>query len=100
MTEAVSPLEKAIATEVLQRPGTPVEIRPNDAGIVIGDHRSFWRRVYDSWTCKLQAVAGVIFAVWLAIPQDTMLAVVPQKYAAAGMLVYCILTALVRMRNL
>lgn len=102
MTEIANPnpVEKAIAADALQRPGTPVEIRPDGAGIVIGDRRPWWRRVWQSWVIRIQAAAVLLSGLWLTIPQETILGVIPQQYLPYGVLTYAVITALARMRSL
>lgn len=93
------PVEKAIAKELIETPGTKVEILPT-GGVKIGDNRGFWHRAWDSWVIWIQAFGGILATIWLALPQDTVLSLVPAKYVAIGLLTYNIITALARMRNL
>lgn len=61
---------------------------------------SLWRRVISSTVLWIQAAAGVFAALWLAIPQETFMALVPAKYVAWGTIIYAVVTALARMRSI
>lgn len=98
MTE-IEPVEKVIAKELIETPGVKVEILPT-GGVKVGDNRTFWRRAWDSWVIRIQVFGGILATIWLAIPQDTMLSLIPAKYAAIALLLYQVITTLARMRNL
>jgi hypothetical protein len=57
------------------------------------------KRIMASWTVRLQVVTGVAATVYLTIPQETVLGVVPPEYVAKALLAHTIVTALARMRN-
>lgn len=100
MTEIANPIDKAVAVRMLDKPETPVEILPDNAGVKIGDHRPWWRRVYDSMVVRVQGLSVVLCTVVLALPSDVLAAAIPPKYAATGILIFNIITTLARMRTL
>lgn len=59
-----------------------------------------WRRAINSTVLWIQAAAGVFAALWLAIPQEAFMALVPASYVAWGMIIYAVVTALARMRSI
>lgn len=61
---------------------------------------SIWKRVTGSVVIWVNTIAGVLAAAWLAIPQETIMALIPAKYAAWGMIVYAIVNVLARMRSI
>lgn len=102
------PVEQIVAgaklQELLETPDQKIEIMPDNAGVKIGDNRSFWQRVKDSWVNRLHSVLGFLSLMWLGVPQDQVAAVVPlvidAKYVAIGLLIISILTFLARTRSL
>lgn len=94
-------VEKIVATAkletLLEQPKASVVTTP-DGGVKVTT-APLWKRVWVSWTMRLQAVTGILATIWLSIPQETLLAVIPSKYVASATLGYVILTAIMRMRT-
>lgn len=117
MTDSVAATQKL--DNLLQQPDTKLAVLPAGAGVLVqksdvpakvevlatggvkvGDNRSWLRRVWESWVIRIQALGVTIAGLWIMIPQETILGVIPEKYHAWGLLAYAIITAWARMRNL
>lgn len=84
---------------LLQQPETKIEALPT-GGVKVGDNRTWLRRAYDSWVIRFQAVTVFFCGLWIMIPQETIMAVIPDGYLPYGVIAYALVNALVRMRNL
>ena len=62
--------------------------------------KTWFERMWESWTMRLQAFFATAAAIWLALPADLVQGIIPTKYAAYGALGCAILTAIARMRSL
>ncbi len=84
--------------EIIADPSLPTKPLP-DGTVIVGTRPTWIKRAMQSGVVKLQAATGVVCVIWLAVPQDVVMAVVPAEYAAKGLLVYTVATAVVRLRN-
>lgn len=78
---------------------TAIKVLP-DGSVRVGRFVSIWHRIVNSAVMWVQAVTGVLAAAWLAIPQETIMSLIPSKYVAWGMIGYAIINVLARMRTI
>lgn len=102
MVDHQDPVEKAIATDkldtLLQKP--EVKVLPASDGSVKVTTLPWWQRCWQSWVIRIQAVGAVFVTIWLSIPQDAFVDVIPNQYQKYGVLTYVVVTALARMRTI
>lgn len=99
---AISKLEVLLDAPVAALPlpvDTTIRAMP-DGSVRVEKFSSIWWRLVNSTVIWIQAAAGVVATIWLAVPQEAFLSVVPAKYVAWGTIFYAIVTSLARMRSL
>lgn len=86
---------------LLENPATVVKAL-SDGGVNVTDV-PLSKRILKSWTMRLQAATGVVATVYLVIPQEVILGVVPPEYVSTWaprvLLGHVVVTALAKMRN-
>lgn len=97
------PTESTIAgaklQELMEHPDVEIKRLP-DGGVRVGKFISLWKRITSSVVLWVNTIAGVLAAAWLSLPQETIMALIPVKYAAWGMIGYAVINVLARMRTL
>lgn len=97
------PVENIVAgaklQELMEHPDIEVKRLP-DGGVRVGKFISIWKRLVSSTVVWVNAIAGVLASAWLALPQETIMSLIPAKYMAWGAIVYAIVNVLARMRTI
>lgn len=82
---------------LLDNPDVVLKVQ-SDGGVKVTD-ASLPKRIWKSWTVRIQAATGIAAAVYIMVPQDVILGVVPPEYLAKALLAHTVVTAFVKIRN-